>query len=80
MNGNFERSGTYPFSTQPKEGYAVASYGPERIIINIAHRGKGVKVNEGDTFEIVELDQATVFPDVIAATVAAGKLAERLRA
>lgn len=75
MNGSFETSGTYPFSTSPAAGWGHPNPTGEYIISYIPIPGKAALLNEDKTsVQLVEAGFASRFPDVIEATRAAQAL------
>ena len=75
MNGHFETSGTYPFSTSPAAGWGHPNPTGEYIISYIPIPGKAALLNEDKRgYALVETEFATRFPDVIEATRAAHAL------
>jgi len=79
MNAHFERSGTYPFTTQPAKGYDAKDPTPDAVIINIK-TGKFVLVVNDHHFEYVDnREEASVFSNAVDAVRAAAKLTQQDR-
>ena len=73
MNGNFERSGIFPFGLRPLGGWSNEPTG-EYVITNVNHPGKAVRIGPQGDAEYVDEPEATVFKDVVTATQAAARL------
>ena len=76
MNGNFEQSGTYPFSTSPAAGWGHDNPTGEYIVTYIPIVGTGALIDKDKPADcvLVDVSEATRFPDAIAATRAAAAL------
>ena len=75
MNGSFEKTGTYPFSTSPAAGWGHPNPTGEYIISYIPIPGKAALLNEDKPgCTLVDAEFATRFPGVIEATRAAQAL------
>ena len=79
MNGNFETSGTYPFTASPANGWGHDNPTGEYIVTYIPIPGKAVLIDKDTPKDcvLVEPASATRFPDAIAATRAAEVLTGR---
>lgn len=79
MNGNFETSGTYPFSASPANGWGHENPSGEYIVTYIPVPGKAVLIDKDKPADCVLVDpaSATRFPDAVAATRAAAVLTGR---
>lgn len=75
MNGDFEKSGTYPFTVQPAKGWKVKDHEPKYVVVVIS-KDTFAKINaDGVTYEEVAREDATKFGTASEAAIAAGKLA-----
>lgn len=75
MNGDFEKSGTYPFATQPAAGYGHDNPTGEYVITKVSVLDKAVLVGEdGRSYTLVDTDLATKFPGAVEATRAIASL------
>lgn len=73
MNGDFEKSGTYPFATVPAAGYGNPNPTGEYVITNINRHGEALEVH-GFDFHYVAFDKGTRFKDAVEATRAIGQI------
>ena len=67
MNGDFEKSGTYPYVTVPASGYGKPNPTGEYVITNINHHGEAIQVDDFG-HRLVPFDQGTRFKDAVEAT------------
>jgi len=74
MNANFERSGTFPFSTRPADNYCGDNPTGEYVITNVNQPEKAVQIGLHGEVEYVDFSRATMFSDAIEATRAAATL------
>ena len=73
MNGDFEKSGTYPFATVPVAGYGNPNPTGEYVITNINRHGEALQVGDfGHRY--VTFDKGTRFKDAVEATRAIGQI------
>lgn len=79
MNGNFERSGTYPLTVVPLSGFGHDNPSGEHVIKYVPGRDSFVKVLDDGTHDVVDHENATRFPDASTAAVKAGLIAARFR-
>lgn len=67
MNGDFEKSGTYPYSTVPAAGYGKPNPTGEYVITNVQRRGEALEIdNFGHRY--VSFFNGTRFKDAVEAT------------
>ena len=73
MNGDFEKSGTYPFATVPAAGYGNPNPTGEYVITNINRHGEALQVDDF-CHRYVAFDKGTRFKDAVEATRAIGQI------
>ena len=67
MNGDFEKSSTYPYSTVPAAGYGQPNPTGEYVITNINHHGEALEIDDfGHRY--VPFKEGTRFKDAVEAT------------